>query len=137
MTRPNAFCFTLAASLVVLVAAYLRPNLATAMQAGQPAVMNNPDLIVPTVRIFRFGNEVVRFDSTTGEMSRFSGTVSGGGAAGTWLKFAKPVAGSTSQILEFRSIAGGAFLIDQVTGQTWVLRRAPGTIGTWINVQQP
>ena len=137
MTRPIAICVTLATSLVVLIAVYLQPNVATAMQAGQPGVINSPDLIVPTVRIFRFDDEVVRFDTTTGETSRFSGTISGGGATGTWLKFAKPVTGSTSQILQFRTIGGGAFLIDQVTGQTWVLRRAPGTIGTWINVPQP
>lgn len=121
---------------IMLVAAYLRPSAATAMQAGQ-GVINNPDLIVPAVRIIRFDDQIARFDTATGEMSRFSGTASGGGASGTWLRLARSVNDSTSQILEIRTVAGGTFLIDQVTGQTWVLRRAPGTIGTWINVQQP
>jgi hypothetical protein len=137
MHRQTTIVLGLGMLLVVLVAAYLQTSPATAMQVGQPGVINNPDLIVPAVRILRFDNQVVRLDTATGEMSRFSGTVSGGGASGTWLKFAKPIVGATSQFLEFRSIAGGAFLIDQVTGQTWVLRRAPGAIGTWINVQQP
>ena len=137
MNTRSTIVIGLALLLVVLVIAQLPPNAVTAMQQGQPGVINSPDLIFPAARIIRFDNQIVRFDTTSGEMSRFSGTPSGGGASGTWLRFAREVNDSTSQFLDIRTVAGGAFLIDQVTGQTWVLRRAPGAIGTWVKVQQP
>ena len=136
MKRHLTPIFILGTLLFLVLAAYLRPNPAVAMQSGQPGVISDPTLIVSATEILRLDNHIVRFDTTTGELSRFSGTATGGAANGLWIRIARPVSESTSQYLQLRRVGEAVFLIDQVTGDTWVLRRASGAIGSWVNVQQ-
>jgi hypothetical protein len=138
MNRHTPIIFALVTALVLLLATYLGRSTATAMQQGvtPPAVVNNEGLIFPAMRIIRFDDQIARFDTATGELRRFTGTVSGGAANGTWVRLVRPVTGGTSGFLSIRVVGAGTFLVDDVTGDTWVLRRASGAIGTWAPINE-
>lgn len=135
MKRHAISGFAIVTLLILLTVSYLRPSPAAAMQSGQPGVISDPSLIVPATQVLRLEDDIVRFDTSSGEAWRFSGTASGPAANGLWIRIVRPVNDSTSQFLQLRRLGTAIFLIDQVTGETWVLRRASGAIGSWVNVQ--
>ena len=121
-----------------LVAALAVTGIVVPQQTGMTSggipgtVIQDPNLIVPRTRIIEFDEGVARFDTTTGSIDRFSGTLLGPNASGTWLRYARPVT-STSGFLELQQIGDATFLVDSVTGNTWLLRRR-STLAAWIPV---
>lgn len=91
-------------------------------------------LIFSRTRVFEFDDEILRFDSATGETFVFVGTVSGASATGTWRLRVRAVREPTSGFLELQRAGDGIFLIDVVTGDTWVLRQREG-ISAWMLVR--
>jgi hypothetical protein len=106
---------------------------ASRRQNANPA-LDFDESIFSRVRIIEFQNMVVRFDTDTGSLMRFSGNLGQSNASGTWFAFVRPVNGQTSGFLKIEEAGSGVFLIDAVTGDTWILRRT-GNLGSWVKVK--
>jgi hypothetical protein len=104
--------------------------IALAMGAGQPGTPTIERDIVSRVRIINFNQSVARFDTTTGEIHRFNGDLNKPSVRCTWIPHVKGVSRKTSGFLEIQQAGGGTFLIDRVTGDSWLLRRR-GTNAEW------
>src|SRR5438477_8289990 len=87
---------------------------------SQPAQQAAAGNVLAAVKIIWFSGSVARFDTATGEVSRFSGDLRPLTANGTWIRVVPPVpAQSTSGFLTIREIEGATFLVDRVNGDTW------------------
>ena len=108
--------------------------IALAMGAGRistPAIDRD---IISRVRIINFNQSVARFDTVTGEIHRFNGDLGKPSVRCTWVPQVKGVKKKTSGFLEIQHAGGGTFLIDRVTGDSWLLRRR-GTNAAWDEVK--
>ncbi len=131
MNRYRNFLF----SLITVLAA------AVTITVGLGAVNNNPDgpvnnlsdSVFSRVQIMQFQNKVARFDTSTGAVQRFNGSLSPSNANGTWISFVQPVTTTTSGFLQIQEVDDATFLVDVVSGDTWILRRQ-GNIGSWRKV---
>jgi hypothetical protein len=101
-----------------------------------PPFITEGDALFSRAKIIELNGRVVRLDTATGEISRFKGDLSGGNARGTFREIARPVTGSTSGFLEVQQAGEGIFLVDVVTGQTWILRVRDNN-SAWIEVSLP
>lgn len=119
-------------------------TIAAAMGAGrladEPLVLNASasDLIVPRVRIIQWDDSVARFDTQTGAIHRFNGDLEKPNVRSEWISHVKPVRESTSSVLEIQKPAGvhsleATFLVDVISGETWILRRRGSNAG-WDKV---
>jgi hypothetical protein len=97
----------------------------------QPPLLVDQEFVFPRTRLLTLDGHVMRLDTATGEMNRFSGHLMGPAARGNWIRFAPPVREHTSGFLEVRRQQNGTFLIDAATGDTWILRQR-GSIGNWV-----
>ena len=91
--------------------------------------------VVPRSRIINFDQGLARFDSGTGAMARLNGNLDNASTQMSWSEFAPGVSGSSGlmEIQQPRGVgnfADATFLVDIVTGDTWVLRRR-GSNATW------
>src|SRR5687768_10994598 len=105
----------------VTCAALLIASSITRAQSGQD-LPTNLDIFSRT-KIIKVNDVIVRFDTATGELFNFEGTLQGSTANGRFRSIAPPVSGSNSGFLEIKRIGQAAFLIDAVTGDTWILRQ--------------
>lgn len=85
------------------------------------------------VRIIELDGDVFRLDTQSGALSRFRGTLTGRNARGTFDAVADPVSGSTSGFVDIQRAGDAIFLVDVVTGETWILRER-GNIAAWVRV---
>lgn len=138
MTRNKTAWYGLGTAIILLFAATIAigQGIGTGgLPTSQgPGVINDSDLIFSRVRLVEFDGSVARLDTATGEVSRFSGQLTGTAARGSWLRLARPLTDQTSGFLELQQVGGAAFLVDVVTGDTWLLRRR-GSIASWVQVQ--
>lgn len=81
------------------------------------------DQLLSAVRIIRLDDTVARFDSTTGELMRFRGSLDRPNVRSVWEREAPAVRAKTSGLLDIQEAAGSLFLVDVMTGDTWILRR--------------
>ncbi|MHC4082476.1 MAG: hypothetical protein ACYS15_15705 [Planctomycetota bacterium] len=98
-------------------------------------------------------SDIARFDTRTGAVYRFRGDTTNPSVRNTWELRVAPVKEKTSGILEIQRIIAphgelgrnpattevelvpSTFLVDVVTGDTWILRRRASTNATWDKVE--
>lgn len=102
-------------------------------------------IVLPKVRIVNFDDTVARFDSTTGALDRFEGSLRGDNVGGRWYPAVPGVKGQTSGMLQLQNSVGvenfasTMFLVDTVSGRTWILELTDGDRrpreGVWEEVR--
>jgi len=127
----------------VLLLAVLLVGTVAILGAGRqgPPVIHVPgegDRIMPRVQIIQFGESVARFDTTTGEIHRFHGDLDKPNVRGQWVRHVRGVSGDTSGLLQIQKPRGvrakeALFLVDTVTGDTWLLRQR-GASAEWDRI---
>ncbi|UCD76502.1 MAG: hypothetical protein JSV91_06170 [Phycisphaerales bacterium] len=105
-----------------------------AMGAGRYGHSRIDRDILSKVQIINFNQSVARFDTTTGEIHRFNGDLHKPNVRCSWILKVKGVRKRTSGYLEIQHAGGGTFLIDRVTGDSWILRRR-GANAAWDEVR--
>lgn len=96
------------------------------------------DRLLPAYEIIRFGelpNGVGRLDTSTGAIWRFHGDLRKSNVRSQWVK-AGGVAGVTNRpagSLQIQEAAGAIFLVDVLTGESWILKDR-GTGLAWDEV---
>lgn len=103
-------------------------------------------MVLPKVRIVNFDEGVAKFDTTTGSLHRFAGSLRGDHVGGKWILSVPPVSGPTSGMLQIQNSVGvenfasTMFLVDAVTGRTWILELSNGDrrarTGVWEEVKE-
>ncbi|MCZ6612874.1 MAG: hypothetical protein O6941_09580 [Planctomycetota bacterium] len=97
----------------------------------------------------KFDSSIARLDTRTGAVHRFRGNVDNPSVRNTWEQRVAPVKGETSGLLEIQQVRPEkvtnqhdprprpleTFLVDIVTGDTWILRRRASTNATWDPVE--
>ena len=101
----------------------------------------------------RNSSDIARLDTRTGAVYRFRGDTTNPSVRNTWELRVAPVKGKTSGILEIQRIIAphgelgrnptttevvlvpSTFLVDVVTGETWILRRRASTNASWDKVE--
>ncbi len=115
---------------------------ATGATGVAPPVLR-ADAVFSAVEIVEVEDEVLRFDTRTGLMHALSGDTSFTGTSTRWEVRVQPVAEKTSGFLSLHRRLIDArtayLLVDEVTGETWILRYRERNRGTWsrIGVQVP
>ena len=128
-------CGIIALVLALTISVGGRWMLVAAAQPSQnPAVIPHKELIYPRVKVLLFQDFITRFDTQTGQMSRFSGSLASESATGKWLPLVEPINEPNSGYLDLEHVRGATFLIDMVTGEVWVLRREGDAIGFWNHI---
>lgn len=95
--------------------------------------------LVSRVRIIQWDHSVARFDSSTGSIHRFNGDLDKPNVRAQWVPLVRGVNERTSGVLQIQQPHGvhaidAAFLVDVITGDTWILRRR-GANATWEKVE--
>lgn len=135
MMKKNVIAF---ASLIAVIGALI-VGLARAQDADDPfddggnSPINAPTTVFSRVQFIQLDGDIMRLDTATGALSRFRGTETGRNARGTFDAFAQPVSGPTSGFVEIQQVDDAVFLVDVVTGETWILRQR-GSIASWVQV---
>ena len=79
--------------------------------------------------------DIARLDTNTGAVYRFRGNVDNPSVRNTWELRVPAVKGENSGLLEIQRLEFGStqatFLVDVVTGNTWILRHRASSNGTW------
>ena len=101
----------------------------------------------------RNSSDIARLDTRTGAVYRFRGDTTNPSVRNTWELRVAPVKGKTSGILEIQRIIAphgemgrnpattevalvpSTFLVDVVTGDTWILNHRASTNATWDKVE--
>ena len=92
-----------------------------------------------------FDSNIARFDSSTGAVYRFRGDIDNSSVRNSWELRVPAVTEPTSGLLEIQRIASpkaahpadpsqtqfATFLVDVVTGRTWILRHRASSNATW------
>jgi len=107
--------------------------------AGSRQDVTSEYVLPPAAEIIAFDTTVGVLDTTTGAIYRLRGDLRNPSARNTWKMRVGPIKESHSGQLEIQKIALGqhpelTFLVDQVTGRTWILRRRASTNGSWVLV---
>ncbi|MHC4080986.1 MAG: hypothetical protein ACYSU2_06660 [Planctomycetota bacterium] len=94
-------------------------------------------------------SDIARLDTRTGAVYRFRGDVDNPSVRNTWELRVAPVTDETSGILEIQRVVlpqpkrapnelalkPSTFLVDVVTGDTWILRHRASTNASWDKVE--
>jgi hypothetical protein len=130
-TRPVRLIAT--GSLLALV-------LIVAGGAGRGRQVQRDDLgarsyLVPASRIISWDQTIGMLDTVTGAVYKLEGSLDNPGARLSWKLRVPPVTGETSGLLEIQRATfnrpDATFLVDIVTGRTWILRRRASSNGSW------
>jgi hypothetical protein len=123
------------AVLVAVVAIALGAGAARAGRAERPVA----GTYFPASQIISFDNTIGRLDTATGAVYRLRGNLDNPGAKLTWERRVPPVTASTSGLLEIQRATfnrpDAIFLVDIVTGKTWILRRRASSNSAWAPVE--
>ncbi len=114
---------------------------AQSQSAARSEIVIDPaggEVVFPRVQIIQWRDGAGRFDSVTGEIQRFHGDLDNPAVRPTWRVDVPPVRERTSGMLRIQHPVGpraidAPFLVDVVTGETWLLQRRP-TGATWVRV---
>ncbi|MHC4415619.1 MAG: hypothetical protein ACYS0G_10075 [Planctomycetota bacterium] len=95
--------------------------------------------VVPAVQIISFDDTVGMLDTASGAVYRLRGDLDNPSVRNTWEIRVPAVGGETSGYLEIQRPNFGrpdaTFLVDIVTGRTWILRRRASTNRSWDPVE--
>jgi hypothetical protein len=95
--------------------------------------------ILPAAQIISFIDTIGRVDTVTGAVYQLRGDVTTPSSAETWELRVPAVKGSTSGLLEIQRATfnqrDATFLVDVVTGRTWLLNRRGNNNGSWDEVK--
>ena len=95
--------------------------------------------VIPSTQIISFNDTVGRLDTATGAVYQLRGDVNAPSSAKTWELRVPAVSGDTSGVLEIQRATfnnpEATFLVDVVTGRTWLLNRRGNNNGTWDEVK--
>ena len=94
--------------------------------------------IVPAAQIIDFDNTAGMLDTATGAIYRLRGNLDNPSAKTSWLMRVPPVNETTSGLLEIQRPVfnpNAIFLVDIVTGKTWLLRNRASTNRQWMPVE--
>lgn len=87
-----------------------------------------------------FDSDIARLNTRTGAIYRYRGDIENASSRGTWELRVPAVQGETSGMLEIQRVeipgARATFLVDVVTGSTWVLHQRASTNATWDPVEE-
>ena len=135
----------LGGSTIALIAAAI-VGLARAQDTGQPVGngaipgtngITGATTVFSRVRIVEMDDTIFRLDTETGALSRFRGTESGRNARGSFVSVAPPLRSPTSGFVDIQQAGNATFLVDVVTGQTWILRQRGNSTAAWVEVSTP
>ena len=103
---------------------------------GTPAGSPQSTVVVPAAtQIISFDDTVGRLDTVTGAVYRLRGNLENPSVRHTWQLRVQPVKGPTSGLLEIQRATfnkpSAIFLVDKVTGRTWILRQRASDTGSW------
>ncbi len=137
MYRNTTLVRTLVVTLIVA------GTIALIMGAGRNARSNSiqdrmlAERVLPRVQVIQFDHTFARLDTATGALHLFSGDTRNPSSRSQWRRHAAGV-GGTSGYLELQQPRGvdarsTLFLVDVVTGDTWILSRR-GSRATWDHV---
>ena len=95
--------------------------------------------ILPASEIISFGTTIGLLDTVTGAIYQLSGNLSNPGITQTWELKVPAVKGPTSGFLELQRTTFNSpealFLVDRVTGKTWLFRWRSSGNGAWDPVE--
>jgi len=77
---------------------------------------------VEVINLKNFDSQVALFNRTTGEIRRFHGSLDDPNVRNQWLELVDGVDSKTSGLLDIQFAGNQMFLVDAVTGKTWILR---------------
>jgi len=121
--------FALAATAGAVILGAGRNEQVTILQAGAR------NYIIPAAQIISFNDTVGRLDTATGAVHQLSGDLRNPSVRNEWELRVPAVSGETSGFLEIQRATfnnpEAIFLVDIVTGKTWLLRRRGNEGGTW------
>ena len=113
MTKTQTIVLAVLATIVVAVA----------MGAGSATVLlHAEDAVISPVEVFGWDTTAARLDTTTGEILVFNGDLHARSGRGQWIEAVHGVT-SGATYLDLQEANGAWFLVDVVTGDTWILRR--------------
>jgi hypothetical protein len=103
---------------------------------GAPAGSPQSAVLVPAAtQIISFDDTVGRLDTVTGAVYRLRGNLENPSVRHTWQLRVQPVTGRTSGLLEIQRATfnkpSAIFLVDKVTGRTWILRQRASETRSW------
>ena len=105
---------------------------------------NGNAVLMPKVRIISWDNGVARFDSETGAIHRFNGNLRRNDVHGQWVQSVPGVSGASGALQIQNPVGvenyGGTFLVDTVSGRTWILQRMnrhrdSASVGVWEEIR--
>ena len=95
--------------------------------------------IVPAAQIIGFDDTVGLLNTATGAIYRIRGDLNNSSVKNNWEMRVQPVDEQTSGLLELQRTAfgsaGATFLVDIVTGKTWILRDRASSNRSWEPVE--
>lgn len=124
------------AALTLIVASLVAAQSGDRPRTNQAVTIEG---VVPRMRIINFDEGLARFDTATGAIARLSGNLDNASTQITWTDHVGAVEQS-SGLLEIQqprgvgAFADATFLVDIVSGDTWILRRR-GVGATWDAVR--
>lgn len=119
-----AWASALGASLAVLAL-----TLVTGAGGQGPSGADASRWMVPKSRIIAFDDTIGLLDTSNGAIHRLHGDARNPNVRSQWVAHVAPVSGVTSGVLQLQKPEGvntqsdATFLVDVVTGDTWLLRR--------------
>ena len=115
----------------------------TASGHGRSALaMDRVRFEIPRTKVIAFDRTVALFDTATGAISEYNGSLDHPTPNSQWLPRIKGVGQETSGLLEIQRAEGvnavpqPTFLVDVITGETWILQRRGNAFeGAWVPVR--
>jgi hypothetical protein len=107
---------------------------------GEPRTGRVHDgFIVPASRIISFGDTIGRLDTQTGAVYELRGNLDNPSTPVRWKRRVAPLDRATSGVLEIQRATfndpGATFLVDVVTGETWLLTQRASGNASWQHVK--
>jgi hypothetical protein len=113
-------------------------------QRGQAST---PEVVAPAAQIFFWSDELALLDTTNGAVYTLRGDLDNASSEPNWRLRVAPVDESSGYLQLQRAemddvattitrLSGEIFLVDRITGRTWVLRERASTNGTWDVIER-
>jgi hypothetical protein len=133
-TRRTALPLTIALASITLLIVGLG-----ASRGDQRTGRVHDGFIVPASQIISFGDTIGRLDTETGAVYELKGNLSNPSTSVHWKRRVAPLDRPTSGVLEIQratfNTPGATFLVDVVTGETWLLTQRASGNASWQHVR--
>jgi hypothetical protein len=122
-----------------LIAAGLAVAMLIGLGAGRTrslaTLSDDAAVLLPATQIISFQTGIGRLDTRTGAVYELRGNVDNPSTKLHWKRRVAPITGETSGWLEIQRATfnepGATFLVDVVTGRTWILNDRGNNSGSW------